>query len=227
MEPAYWRNKWTKDEIGFHQARINTRLQRWWPSLELEAGSQVLVPLCGKTLDMLWLLQQGHQVLGIELSEIAVRAFFDENEFNYESRLDQHGLQHFVGTGDAESLHLIAGDWFSVPPEYTVNIAGCYDRASLVALPGPTRQQYAAHLAKLLPMDTKSLLITMNYDPTKMSGPPFAVSDQEVRELFATSFTVNELEFFDGAERLGNLRDRGLDSLQEYIYCLQRRPLSN
>ena len=80
MDPDFWHARWEANQIGFHRDEINVYLERYWPALGLDPGSRVLAPLCGKSLDLLWLREQGHMVTGIELSRIAVQAFFEETE---------------------------------------------------------------------------------------------------------------------------------------------------
>lgn len=79
MNEAFWHERWARNEIGFHLGEVNPYLLRHWPSLALPNGARVLVPLCGKSLDMAWLVEQGFTVVGVELSEKAVRAFLTSN----------------------------------------------------------------------------------------------------------------------------------------------------
>jgi thiopurine S-methyltransferase len=78
MEREYWLELWQNDEIRFHQHKVNPVLQELWPKLNVSPEKGVLVPLCGKSLDMRWLEQQGHQVWGVELAEKAITAYFEE-----------------------------------------------------------------------------------------------------------------------------------------------------
>jgi len=221
MSTNRWHQSWKSGKIGFHQQRINSRLETFWPALGLQTSAPVLVPLCGKSLDMLYLHRLGHPVIGVELSEIAVEAFFVENHLSFE-RTQSGNLQEFTGTGTALGIRLLAGDLFDLETAQTGPLTGFYDRASLIALPPETRQQYVDKLASLLPVGAVGLLIGLSYDPSKMSGPPFSVSDAEVQTLFAQDFQITELAHSSGPERLGNLADRGLDTMDEHVYHLLR-----
>jgi len=221
MKANRWHESWKNGKIGFHQDRFNSRLEKYWPHLGLKSNAPVLVPLCGKSLDMLFLHQLGHPVVGVELSEIAVKAFFEENRLPYE-RTQTGNLQEFTGTGKALGIRLLAGDLFSLTTLQTGPLTGFYDRASMIALPPETRQQYVDKLATLLPVGAMGLLIGLSYDPSKMSGPPFSVPDTEVRSRFSQSFQVTELARSSGPERLGNLADRGLDTMDEHVYQIMR-----
>ena len=79
MEKQFWLDRWEARQIGFHLPEVNAYLRRHWSALKLNAGDRVLVPLCGKSLDMLWLHEVGHGVLGVELSPIAIQEFFADN----------------------------------------------------------------------------------------------------------------------------------------------------
>jgi len=216
-----WLESWKNGKIGFHQSRFNSRLENFWPVLGLDSTAPVFVPLCGKSLDMLYLHQLGHPVVGVELSEIAGEAFFLENGLSFE-RTQTGNLQEFTGTGAALGIRLLIGDLFDLEVAQTGPLGGFYDRASLIALPSEIRQQYVDKLAQLLPTGTNGLLIGLSYDPSKMDGPPFSVPDSEVRARFERDFQVTELAHSSGPERLGNLADRGLDSMDEHVYQIRR-----
>ncbi len=56
MKHDFWHEKWRSGKLGFHQEKVNSRLVRYWQLLDLNDGDPVFVPLCGKSLDMLWLV---------------------------------------------------------------------------------------------------------------------------------------------------------------------------
>lgn len=222
MKAEYWQSKWNKEEIGFHQSRVNTRLEQYWPKLGLDSSAPVFVPLCGKSIDMLHLHKLGHPVVGVELSNIAVNAFFNENGIAFETQ--NHGnLQEFTGSEDAAGIRLFAGDMFELETAQTGALSGFYDRAALIAMPPEMRARYVQKLAQLLSPGATGLLISLIYDPSKMSGPPFSVSDDAVRELMSDYFDINVLAHSSGSERLGNLAKRGLSTMEEYVYQLTRK----
>lgn len=221
MEADYWHDKWAKESIGFHQSSANKRLQQWWPEIDIADGAEVFVPLCGKSLDMLWLHQQGHKVLGIELSQKAIEDFFNENSLEYERATDGP-FEVFTGLNEAEGIKLLLGDLFELSKEHCRNCVAVYDRASLIAMNDDLRPRYAEHLAAILSPGVISLLLTIDYDVTKMSGPPFAVPDSMVTKLFNKNFDIRELGAYSGPKRVGNLAERGLDTLEERVYRLHR-----
>lgn len=221
MKADFWHTRWQDNRIGFHQTRVNSRLEQFWPSLGLDTTTPVFVPLCGKSLDMLMLHRLGHPVVGVELSAIAVKAFFDENQMPYEVR--QNGnLQEFTGTGEATGLRLFAGDMFALETAQLGPIGGFYDRAALIAMPPEMRGQYADKLATLVPESALGLLISLEYDPTKMNGPPFCVPESEVNTLFSGNFSIEQIDYSSGPERLGSLKERGLDTMEERVYRLRK-----
>ena len=221
MEAAYWQKKWAEEKIGFHQKHVNKRLEERWAALDAPAGCPVFVPLCGKSLDMLWLHRQGHPVLGVEISEKAVGDFFAENALPVER--ETHGA--FVlwrGTGEAEGIRLLVGDFFALEPADLAEVGAFYDRASLIAMGEGFRVRYARHLAAIVPGGVPGLLLTIDYDPARMQGPPFPVPDALTRELLGSAFHIDELARYGGPERLGNLAGRGLETLDEHVYRLRR-----
>ncbi|BCO30771.1 thiopurine S-methyltransferase [Thiohalobacter sp. COW1] len=214
MDPQFWLERWDNNQIGFHQDEINTHLQRFWPQLGLAPDSHVFVPLAGKTLDLLWLAAQGHRVTGVEISERAVRAFFDENDLTPQVR-DTDGFRLW----QAGEITLMEGDYFDLMPEELGPLDAVFDRASLIALPPAMRPGYARQLQRLAPA-CPVLLVTLDYDQDEMDGPPFAVSAGEVEQLYAASHRISPLDVLDVLAENARFRERGLTRLEERVYRL-------
>jgi thiopurine S-methyltransferase len=170
---------------------------------------------------MLWLHEQGHRVLGVELSAKAASAFFTENNLCANRELDGD-FEVFTGTGPAVGLTLLVGDYFALTAEQVKECGLFYDRASLIALPQPMRRDYARHLARLMPERSRGLLLSIAYNESKMNGPPFSVPDSEVCELLQENFSLTQLARFEGPRYVGNLAERGLETLEERVYLLSR-----
>jgi thiopurine S-methyltransferase len=164
-----WLERWQEGRIGWHEPTGNASLQKHWSG----SGKRVLVPLCGKTPDLLWLEEQGNEVVGVELSDLAARAFFDENDIEFTTR--DVGLMAYEGTD--RRITIFCGDFFDFA---NTGFDACYDRGALIALPLDVRPAYARHLDTLLTADASRLLITLEYDDTIATGPPFSVSAEEV-----------------------------------------------
>lgn len=215
MEANFWHERWERAEIGFHQQHINTHLQQFWSHLELHPGQRVFVPLCGKSLDLLWLASQGHPVTGVELSPVAVAAFFAEN--GLQPRRWREGT---FEVWEVDEIRILLGDFFDLEPQHLADVAGVYDRASLIALPPPMRQRYAQHLTSILPPRVRVLLVTMEYDQRVLAGPPFAVDEAETRALYQATYTVELLYTRDALAEESRWRERGLTWLFERVYRL-------
>jgi thiopurine S-methyltransferase len=215
MNPDFWHNRWQRGETGWHQGEIDRHLRELWPGLGLAAGTRVLVPLCGKTLDLLWLAGQGHRVLGVELSRLGVESFFAENGLTPEATDDRPFRRYRV-----DEIELLCGDFFDLEPRHLDDVGAVYDRAALIALPPGLRARYAAHLDALLPVAVPRLLITLEYDQERMAGPPFAVHPEEVRALFSPRHRISQLAGLDALDQSPGLRARGLEALTERVYRL-------
>lgn len=217
MDPEFWHARWQENRIGFHLPEANPLLVRYWPVMQVAAGDNVLVPLCGKSLDMLWLLDQGYRVTGVEISRIAVEAFFAENRL--EPVIEQtEGFSRYR----CDELVILCGDFLALQRQTAGSIAAVYDRASLIALPPAMRTAYVAHLASLLDTGTPCLLIALDYDQRQMNGPPFAVSAEEITALYADSFGIEQLGSNDVLEDSDRFREAGIDRLHETTWRLQR-----
>ena len=216
MEPAFWQQRWADNQIGFHQAQVNPYLQKYWPTLGLVPGSRVLVPLCGKSLDLAWLAGQGHRVLGVELSRRAVEAFFHEHGLQAEVR--QRGAFEVWRSGDVE---LWCGDIFALQAEDIGDCSGLYDRAAVIALPPQMRGAYMQLLSGLLLASCQGVVVTLDYDQALLGGPPFSVGDQELRQGFA-GWQVDELEVVEVIEESPKFLQAGVSSLLERVYRVSR-----
>jgi thiopurine S-methyltransferase len=218
MDPKFWLERWQLGEIGFHQADMNADLLRHWPAVAPQPRATVFVPLCGKSLDMLWLRERGHPVVGIELSGQAIREFFDERQLTA-VRTGHGALQRHTAGG----YTLYCGDFFELRAQDLRDCPYVYDRAALIALPVAMRARYASHLATLLAPATRTLLITMCYPQQQMTPPPHSVCEPEVQSLYATDFKVQLLASRNTLEDELRLRARGLQQLFEQSYLLTRR----
>lgn len=228
MEAKFWQQKWDDGQIGFHQSDTNKRLIRFWPEVvehneaaRARNAGTVFVPLCGKTLDMLWLHQQGHKVLGVELSVKAAEAFFKENNLDCDVQ-EKHGFVHYTGTGGAEGICLLVGDIFELSAELCTDCSVFYDRAAMIAMNPEMRIKYAKNLARIIPERSRGLLLSISYNQAQMKGPPFSVSDENVRHLLHENFSIQELAHYSGPKHVGNLAERGLETLDERVYLLDR-----
>lgn len=219
METQFWHERWKKNEIGFHQEEINVHLQEFLPLLNFPKGQTIFVPLCGKSKDMLWLLEQGYLVLGIEVSEIAVQAFFQENHL-IPCRKPHGAFIHW----EYDDIKILCGDFFSLTPPQMTEVVGVYDRASLVAFPENLRVQYAQHLAHLLVQGTKVLLITLEYSQDEMVGPPFSVSQAEIDALYQKTFQIQRMITKEVLSENPHLARKGLTHLIQKTYFMSRLP---
>ena len=210
MQPEFWHKKWESNQIGFHLPEVNPYLQRHWA---VPATARVLVPLCGKSLDLAWLAGRGHQVLGVELSQKAIDDFFSEQQVT--PQVSDKGLFKVYR---ADSIELWCGDFFALTADDVADCAALYDRAALIALPPAMRERYAAHLQQILPPIVRGLLITLDYDQTQMPGPPFAVSDDEVQRLLGGAWQVRMLEEQDVLGESWKFLQAGVTRLEERVY---------
>ena len=180
MQPDFWHQRWAGNQIGFHESQVNPMLVTHFDALGIASGARVFLPLCGKTLDIDWLLSRGYRVAGAELSPLAVAQLFE--------RLGITPVVRRVGALEqlsAAGLDVFVGDIFNLSPGTLGAVDAVYDRAALIALPAQMRQQYATHL-RALTGDVPQLLITLEYDQQCMDGPPFCVPAAEVLGMFSS-----------------------------------------
>ncbi len=215
MEEDYWHKKWKAHDIKFNQEAPNPNLTEFFPALELSNHARVFVPLCGKSIDMLWLLQQGYEVIGIELSPIAITEFFNENNIEYKET--QQGP---FTVYQAQHITLFCGDYFKLTAEMLGNVSGVYDRGALIALPEATRKQYVDHYKKILKPNCQILLVTLDYDYPEIIGPPFDLKPAEIQTLFSSHFDIQVLKKQNLDVLPSKLEDIGVKEVWSYVYHL-------
>ena len=217
MEHQFWHERWAKKEIGFHEGTVNQYLHDHWPELAGNGTGAVLVPLCGKAHDMWWLHDRGHAVLGVELSDVACKDFFEEGQ----EKAKVHPGEPFTKFAH-DDLQLWCGDFFQLVPEDLKHVRLVYDRAALIALPPHMRQDYVDHLTAVIPDGTRILLITLDYD-TDIKGPPFNVSDEEVLKLYSADYEIEHILTNTLAKDHPFTKRKGLAGATESVFRLSKR----
>ena len=217
MNPEFWHERWRIGQIGFHQPAVDRHLIRHWPDLGLATNGRVFVPLCGKSLDLLWLRDRGHRVSGVELSAVAIESLCMQNGI-LASRRNVEAFDVY----ESANLTLYQGDFFTLSPALVGPIAAVYDRAALISWDPQLREAYVEHAARLTTPGTQTLLVTMEYPQSQMTGPPFSVTVDDVARLYAGNHSIQELSREDTLAREPRLRARGLTQLHEVCYRLIR-----
>ncbi|MGC9401761.1 thiopurine S-methyltransferase [Vibrio genomosp. F10 str. 9ZC157] len=213
-DPDFWHSKWAANQIGFHLEDVNPLLIQYWPKTQPKRSDSVLVPLCGKSEDLVWLATRHDDVQGVELSNIAVRSFFAEHFYTptVTTISSQHELYQF------DELSIYNGDVFTAPIEL-VDIV--YDRAALIALPESMRSDYVRLIKGKLTEKGRILLVTLDYPQTEMAGPPFSVPRSEVQALFS-EFKVTHLHRDDADEDHPKRAQKGLTRFAEEVWLIEK-----
>ena len=214
---ADWLKFWENNETNWHGDKITQELVEYFELFELEPRDKVFVPLCGKSLDMLYIMNQGFSVVGVEISEIGVRQFFSENNLAYKiTKVDDFDLY------STENLEIYCGDFFALTSKHLNNVKSVFDRKSLIALEPEVRQKYVKHLNDIIALGARILLVTLQYPQYQMSGPPFSVDKSEVESLFSMAFESQELRSFNDIENESKLTRAGVDYINNAAYYLRK-----
>ncbi|WP_350562721.1 thiopurine S-methyltransferase [Psychrobacter sp. CAL346-MNA-CIBAN-0220] len=212
MSPEFWQQRWQDNRIGFNQSEVNPLLTTYFTALNLSANSRVFVPLCGKSIDMVWLVSQGYDVVGVELAESAVQAFFSEHDISptiTQSTATEHtdnpAVKCYQGLLLGQIIQLWVADIFALTADDIGQVDAVYDRAALIALPADMRLRYSEQVRQLsnnvngdvssdVNGNTPQLLLTLNYDQSKRNGPPFSISSGQVQQYYSNHYQITELE---------------------------------
>jgi thiopurine S-methyltransferase len=217
VQPDFWLDRWRTAQIGFHQAAVDQHLQTYWPLLQLPANSRVFVPLCGKSLDLLWLRALGHSVIGVELSPIALEALLMEHGIAARRRV----LADF-DVYEADGFTLYRGDYFNLTSALLGRVAAVYDRAALISWTPAARESYVNHLTSLTSRTTQTLLTAVEFPQEQMKGPPFPLDRSSIEKLYAGNYSIEELGRHEILELEPRLKARGLSELREVCYRMTR-----
>ena len=209
MDPNFWHKRWEKNEIGFHQSAVNVLLSDHFSGLSLPQTSRVFVPLCGKTRDIAWLLSQGHRVVGVELSKLAVEELFVDLGVAPKISVQGELLRY-----SAPGLEIFVGDIFELSGDLLGRVDAIYDRAALVAFPAEMRGRYGAHVAALTQL-APQFLLCFEYDQAVMNGPPFSIDRQKVHDVYGAHYQIEPITNRDVAGGL-----KGKCPAQETVWHL-------
>ncbi|CEG58894.1 thiopurine S-methyltransferase [Legionella fallonii] len=216
----FWVELWREGRTHFHREEVNPDLIAYWPSLHNALNATILVPLCGKSLDMLWLAQQGFNVIGIELSEDAVKQFAAQHQLDLQHETLGHISHYFT-----PSISLWVADIFALAPSLIAPVDAIYDRAALIALPEKLRAGYVDSCLQWLKPRGAILLKTLSYNQHEMEGPPFSVSDEEVIQLYRDQ--CSEIQCIKSSEREKNLDDhlfqRGVSKIKDSVWSIRKK----
>lgn len=215
MDTQFWINAWNEGRTAFHQQNFNDKLVKYFPHLLPKEGQKVLVPLCGKTKDLLWLSNLKLEVHGVELHEDAVKDFFEENKLSPIKKVQDQDFIHYA----YENIVINSGNFFRMPTDASYDFV--YDRASLVALPSSMRKDYANVIKQSIKKGGKCLLIVYEYDQSKMDGPPFSISTNEIHDLYEDEFIIKLIES-EKPVREGARLTALDESLKQKVYILDK-----
>lgn len=224
MKAKYWLQRWNEGRTGWHHETVMPLLEKHWSEAGVAPGTRVLVPLCGKSLDMLWLAQQRLRVLGVEIAPVAVAAFLAENHLHASRTEAADGTHYRISGVPADGgIDIINGDVFGVAPETLAECSAFYDRAALIAFPAPMRDRLAREVYAKLPAGARGLLITLDYPAGEMEGPPFSVDETEVHRLFDAQWDIRQVERRDILASQPSFSQNGVTALHTAVYALTRR----
>ena len=218
MRAKFWLDLWHKNQIDLHAVGHNTALQTHWPSLKLPRNAPIFVPMCGKSPDMRWLASQGHEVVGVELAQIAAETYFAE-----QGPVPIPQVQDRFACYCDHNTKILQGDFFDLTSPVLGAVQAVYDRGALVALPQGMRFRYVDHLLRIIPDEAQILLVTFEYDQHLVAGPPHAVLPEEVESLFGPRCDIEYVESFVSSALPVHFSEQGVPQAAESVYLVTKR----
>jgi len=217
MDNSFWYEIWLNDETHFHKVETNEYLLQFHHVLGDLKNKTVFVPLCGKSLDLLWFYNQGANVIGAELSDRAIESFFAEHQLDYQ-KTDETSFSIY----EHDKIKIICGDLFQLSSQQ-VQADVIYDRAALVALPEELRERYVQKMVELSKPESQTLLITMSFQSPNDGKPPFTITEEQVQNLYGDHFDIERLYHNKNAVIPPHLHERGFSNLDDWVFLLTKR----
>jgi thiopurine S-methyltransferase len=214
MEKEFWKERWSLGQIGFHLGEVNPHLVRQFDRLPLLPASEILVPLAGKSLDLRFFTEEGHHVTAVELSGLAIEAFFEEQGLSATQSNEGSFIRYTT-----DQIVFLEGDFFELRPANLAPPTLVYDRAALVAMPPSMQDRYVKQLIQLA-QGAPIFLVTLDYPPNEMQGPPFPISASRVEALFSQTHAIEALDCRDELEQNPHFKDKGLTRFTESAWLL-------
>ncbi|KAL4229725.1 hypothetical protein ACF0H5_010113 [Mactra antiquata] len=198
-----WIESWSSGDTGFHMTFTDPFLDKNEADIFGGKTKSIFAPLCGKSLDMLWMYNKGHSVCGVDIAEQAVQEFFDEN--NIEKNIDKVDNIGVLYKSKDERIKLYVADLFDMLPSVCGQFDVIWDSKSLVAINVADHNLYRDVLLGLMKPDSLYYLNTLDYDSKVWPGPPHSLPDEKVMELYGDRCTVNLMEEADATQMFKKL----------------------
>ena len=203
-----WAERWREDRIGWHVNEVNAVLVAHGDSLLSESEeNRVMVPLCGKTLDMVYFAKHRSvaRVVGIDGIQKALDEFIKEQP---DLGIQAGEPTECFATMHGDKISLLKGDFFQLSTTATgAKFHAVLDRGSLIAIEPTLREAYVKVMGDVvLAPGGKILLVTVENENTKREGPPFFMTESDVRQLYECQAWVASVQVLNPDN---NVRDGG------------------
>lgn len=210
-----WSNRWREGRAGWHLDCVHKMLAKYFDKMANgRSDLKIFVPLCGKAMDMKWMFDQGHRIVGVEYDEKVVKELFEESQIEVADVKEMGGLKLYSSADGRFKVY--QGDFFLFKKEYEPEpMSGIWDRGSLVAVNVADREKYASVILTVMGCDCRYLLDTLEYDVSQYVGVPHCVTDSEIHVLYSSKCNIERLERSDAL--VERWKKQGLTSFHEKV----------
>ncbi len=213
---TFWVERWKNKDTGFHLCDIHPDLQAYFGRLSLKESDTVFIPLCGKTLDIHFFLQAKCKIIAVEMVELAVQQLFENLQINPQVSAWKHGKCY-----QSKNLTVYVGNVFDLSDEQLNSVNIVYDRAAFIALPYNLHAPYS-RLIKEIANPDKQMLITVEFDASKLQGPPFLLLPDNIKQYYGNQYQIELLHQEETINNEPNFQEKGLTSLMRKTYLLSK-----
>ena len=198
---------------------------------------RILLPLCGKSVDLLWLWRHGHDVVGVEdfaksISDFAADSHLVPEDVNNNKSQDEEMQAIKECIGAEEMLSLLQSSFSpsnaSGSPFTDHSFNAVWDRSAFVSMPPRYHGFYAEAIKRLLNWhDFRFMLLVYEFDETAVKGPPYAVTQDRVRALFQDFADIHRIYeaplLFDARLSGSNQFSLSKTDVREVVYLLRNK----
>lgn len=218
MSKNTWEDCWSVGKTFFHRSAYHPMLVEHIEKLINGRSNLVIfIPLCGKSLDIKYLYDLGHTVVGVEGAKSPIEEFFGEHNLEF-TKSDCPSVNGSVYKNGDNRIRIYHGDMFDFNGKDEVKFSGVWDRGSFGAINKTDRPKYVELLTSMVTEDCQYLLNTYDYNPEQFSGPPHCFTDEEMLGYWGHKWNITRIHYEDVNN--DSKREKGVEYFNEQVHHL-------
>lgn len=209
MTVGMWKECWNTPNVEFHNPQLNELFVKYHQRMLTRPGMRIFVPLCGKAVEMKWLVDHGHKVVGLEAAPVPCKAFFEENGIPYNVK-EMKGIHGEKYESLDHNIVIYSCDFFLFTADICGEFDGIWDSGGLNSMDVEDREAYIRRIRTLMGKGCVNLTEFVNFDKS-MVDITWSMTKEELQKVFGEGFIVEDLNEMAAPQRL---KRQGCDTLK-------------